>query len=92
MKPEPHTQQELVPEPAEAPAPTEYAPTSHDTTQETKIEPAIDTTVKDEHMYGNGQNGDVGNAWSGANGGPSNQYNNTGMDHEPAQIGIKEDG
>ena len=43
-------------------------------------------------MYGNGQNGDGGHAWNGTNGGQPNHYNNGGMDHEPAQIGIKEDG
>ena len=60
--------------------------------QETKPEPTTDTTTKDEHMYGNGQNGDVGNSWNGVNGEHSNQYGNGGTDHEPPQIGIKEDG
>jgi len=51
-----------------------------------------DTAIKDEHMYGNGQNGDIGLTW---NGGPINdgagQYNGH-MDEERRGIGIKEDG
>ena len=45
-------------------------------------------------MYGNGRNGDDGTSWNAgqANGGNLHQYNDAAMEHEPAPIGIKEDG
>ena len=86
-KPEASVQHDYQPEPVEA-----SAPETSGVTQEPKVEYSTDPNSKDEPMYGNGQNGDVGHSWNGANGGHSHQYNNTGMDHEPSQIGIKEDG
>lgn len=87
-KPEASVQHDYPPEPVEAPAP---APYSSDVAQDPKAEPATDTTLKDEPMYGNNQNGDAEHSWNGASEEQS-QYNNGGMDHEPPQIGIKEDG
>ncbi|KAK4693506.1 hypothetical protein P7C71_g3903, partial [Lecanoromycetidae sp. Uapishka_2] len=90
-KPDPPAQQEAAPEPTQIPAPIEYAPFPENDTQQPKTESSSDT-VKHEAMYGNGQSGDTGLAWNGGQGGPSNQYNDGAMNHEPPPIGIKEDG
>lgn len=54
----------------------------------------IEEPVKDEPMYGNGQNEDTGQGWNveQINGGHHGQYNDTHMEHELPPIGIKEDG
>lgn len=89
-KPElPH--QNAVAEPVQVPASTEYASFPSNDTQQAKPEPSDGIPVKDEPMYGNGQNGDSGPAWNTGHGG-QNQYNDGAMNHEPPPIGIKEDG
>ena len=93
VKPEPPVQ-DFQPELVQAPAPSYNNTFTSDAKQEPKDEEAGSVPVKDEPMYGNGLNGDVGSPWyvGQANGGNTHQYNDASMEQDPAPIGIKEDG
>ena len=62
--------------------------------QEPREEESGSMPVKDEMTYENDTVGDFESSWNGgqANGDNGNQYNDPGIDQEPAPIGIKEDG
>ena len=92
-KPEPSVQ-DFQPEPIQVPAPNDNSTFTSNTYQEPKDEDTGSALVKDEPMYGNGNNGDSGPSWNAGqmNGGIAHQYNDTAMEPEPAPIGIKEDG
>lgn len=92
-KPEPSVQ-DFQPEPVQVPAPNDNSIATSNTNQEPKEEEPGIAAVKDEPMYGNGHDGDTAPAWNSgqANGGNAHQYNDAVMEHEPAPIGIKEDG
>ena len=86
--------QDFPPEPVQIPAPNNTSAFTSGPKQEPNDEELGNIPVKDEPMYGNGQNGDTGPSWSAgqANGGNAHQYNDAAMEQEPAPIGIKEDG
>ena len=92
-KPEPPVQ-DFQPEPVQTPAPKENGAFTSDANQVPKDEESGNLPVKEEPMYGNGQNGDTVSSWNAgqANGGSAHQYSDTVMEQEPAPIGIKEDG
>lgn len=54
----------------------------------------LETQIKDEPTYENGQGDNAGQEWNGdqMNGGQSGQYNDVHMEQELPPIGIKEDG
>ena len=78
-EPEPSAQQDVLPDP-----PIESTTATHNPNQDSGPQ------MKDEDMYGNGQNGD--NGYDGQeNGGQTNHFN-APVEEEPHRIGIKEDG
>ena len=94
IKPEPSLQDFQPEPPLQAPAPNHNTSFLSDVNQKPKEEDIGTVPIKDEPMYGNGQNGDTGPSWNVglANGGNTHQYNDAVMEQEPAPIGIKEDG
>ncbi|MCJ1280412.1 hypothetical protein MMC21_008240 [Puttea exsequens] len=89
-KAEPITEPDYT-EPAQPSAPITYPPFPYNEAQQPDPSHINDLPAKDEPMYGNGTDGDTGPAWNQAQVG-SNNYNEGPVDHEPAPIGIKEDG
>ena len=78
----------------QVPAPTDNSALTATPKQEPNEEEPGSAPVKDEPMYGDGQNSDTSPLWNAgqANGGNTHQYNDAAMEQEPAPIGIKEDG
>lgn len=91
---EPSDRNDYLPEPIQAPGPTENGAYISDTKQDPKAQNQTDTVVKDEPIYGNGEHIDAGPSWNGGHGGGGQplQYNDTAIEQEPPPIGIKEDG
>lgn len=90
-KEEATAQPDFALEPVEAPAPTENELGTINTND---FNNHTEAAAKDEPMYGNGQNGDAGQAWNGGQiqEGHTNQYSEAQMEHDLPPIGIKEDG
>lgn len=84
-------QPDFAPEPVEAVPPPQNESAGNEAPS---LDAPNEAPVKEEPMFGNGQNGNTGSSWNNEhfNGNHAGQYNDAQMEQDLPPIGIKEDG